>query len=93
MFFIVFCDDSGGLRIGALNPGIESSKLRAMKLFILFSFGFLTFPLFGQGSPLVSFDDPSRFSSTGATEEEARENIDCGPYEETGIVCKEVTDH
>jgi len=29
-------------------------------------------------------------SSTGATEEEARENIDCGPYQETGIVCKEV---
>lgn len=29
-------------------------------------------------------------SSSGATEQEARENIDCGPYQETGIVCKEV---
>ena len=29
-------------------------------------------------------------SSIGATEKEARENIDCGQYQETGIVCEEV---
>lgn len=27
-------------------------------------------------------------SATGATEQEARDNIDCGPYEETGISCR-----
>lgn len=27
-------------------------------------------------------------SATGATEEEARENIDCGPYQETDISCR-----
>lgn len=27
-------------------------------------------------------------SSSGATEQEARDNIDCGPYIETGIVCR-----
>lgn len=29
-------------------------------------------------------------SSSGATEQEARDNIDCGPYTETGIVCRQV---
>jgi len=28
-------------------------------------------------------------SSEGATEQEARDNIDCGPYEEVGITCHE----
>ena len=27
-------------------------------------------------------------SSVGATEQEARDNIDCGPYQEMGITCK-----
>jgi hypothetical protein len=27
--------------------------------------------------------------SEGATEQEARDNIDCGPYEEVGITCRE----
>ncbi len=29
-------------------------------------------------------------SSTGATEDEARDNIDCGMYQEAGISCKRV---
>jgi len=29
-------------------------------------------------------------SATGATEQEARDNIDCGPYQETGISCRQI---
>ena len=29
-------------------------------------------------------------SSTGATEQEARDNINCGMYEEAGISCRQV---
>lgn len=29
-------------------------------------------------------------SSTGATEEEARHNLDCDPYYQTGVTCKEI---
>ncbi|NBX76913.1 MAG: hypothetical protein EBQ92_10200 [Proteobacteria bacterium] len=28
-------------------------------------------------------------SSEGATEQDARDNIDCGPYQEVGITCEE----
>ena len=31
-------------------------------------------------------------SSTGATEDEARDNIDCGIYQEAGISCRKVQD-
>lgn len=31
-------------------------------------------------------------SSTGATEDEARDNIDCGMYQEAGISCRKVQD-
>jgi hypothetical protein len=32
-------------------------------------------------------------SATGATEQEARDNIDCGPYEETGISCRMIEEN
>ena len=32
-------------------------------------------------------------SATGATEQEARDNIDCGSHEETGISCRMIEEH
>jgi hypothetical protein len=46
-----------------------------------------------SGWCLLGADTPTNpwipVSSTGATEQEARDNIDCGIYEEVGITCRQ----
>ena len=39
----------------------------------------------------VPTDPFQPISATGATEQEARDNIDCGPYTETGITCRKAS--